>query len=84
MLVVDDEPAFLSGLWGLFAESYELFTSTNAAVALQTLTRERIDVIVTDYKMPGMNGLDLLVEVKKRFPQIVRVLMTAYADMDLV
>jgi CheY-like chemotaxis protein len=84
VLIVDDEPAFLSGLWGLFGESYSLFTATNAEIALQTLARERIDVIVTDYKMPGMTGLELLVEVKKRFPNVIRVLMTAYADMDLV
>lgn len=84
VLIVDDEPAFLTGLWSLFADSYNLFSATSAEIALQILAREKIDVIVTDYRMPGMNGLQLLVETKKRFPGIVRVLMTAYADMELV
>jgi CheY-like chemotaxis protein len=85
VLIVDDEPDFLSGLWGLFGETYTLFTATNAETALQILARERkIGLIVTDYQMPGMDGLALLVKVKTLYPQIVRVLMTAYADMALV
>ena len=85
ILIVDDEPAMLSGLWGLFGERHYLFTATNAETALQVLERESgIGVIVTDYKMPGMDGLSLLVKVKTLYPQIVRVLMTAYADMNLV
>ena len=41
-------------------------------------------MIVTDFKMPGMDGLALLIEVKRRHPAVIRVLMTAYADMQLV
>ena len=84
MLIVDDEPAFLTGLWGLFGQRYSLFTATNAEAALELLAREPIAVIVSDYRMPGMDGLALLMEVKRRFPHVVRVLTTAYADMDLV
>lgn len=84
VLIVDDEPALLSAAWGMLGETYSLFTATNAEAALQILERERIGVIVSDYQMPGMNGLALLIEVKRRFPRVVRVLMTAYADMDLV
>jgi len=85
ILIVDDEPALLAGLGGLFGEIHCLFTAMNADTALQILAREReIGVIVTDYKMPGMDGLSLLVKVKTLYPHIVRVLMTAYADMNLV
>lgn len=84
VLIVDDETACFNGLWGLFGESYSLFTATSAEIALEILAREPVGVIVTDYRMPGMNGLALLMEVKRRFPHVVRVLMTAYADMDLV
>jgi CheY-like chemotaxis protein len=85
ILIVDDEPVFLSGLFGLFGEIYAIFTATNAETALEILAREKeIGVIVTDYRMPGMDGLTLLVRVKALHPHIVRVLMTAYADMTLV
>jgi len=85
ILIVDDEPVFLSALSGLFGETYSMFTATNAETALQILAREKqVSIIVTDYQMPGMDGLALLVKVKTLYPQIVRILMTAYADMNLV
>ena len=83
-LSVDDEEIILSCLQEMFAGDYTLFTAPDALTALAVLGRERIDVIVSDYKMPGMDGLWLLVEVKKRHPDVIRVLMTAYADMQLV
>ncbi len=85
VLIVDDEPAFLTGLWELFGETYTLFTASDADTALQILAREpEIGVIVTDYRMPGMDGLALLHNVKTRYPRVMRALMTAYADMNLV
>lgn len=84
VLIVDDEPAFLSGLSGLLSDTYTVYTAMNAEAALQILERERIGVIVTDYQMPGMNGLALLIEARRRHPRVIRVLMTAYADIDLV
>ena len=76
---------FLSGLYALFGETYTMFTATSAETALEILSREKeIGVIVTDYQMPGMDGLTLLVKVKALYPHLVRVLMTAYADMALV
>lgn len=84
ILVVDDEPVILSALAELFGQEYTIFLAANAAEALEILGRERVHVVVSDYKMPGMDGISLLVEVKKRHPGVVRVLMTGYADMQLV
>jgi len=84
LLIVDDEPSLLSGLSELFGQEYSLFTSASAEGALAILESERIEVVLSDYKMPGMDGLSFLIEVKRRRPEVVRILMTAYADMQLV
>jgi DNA-binding NtrC family response regulator len=84
VLIVDDEPTILHGLSELFGQEYAVFTSASAERALTLLQSERIEVVVSDYKMPGMDGLSFLIEVRRRHPQIVRILMTAYADMQLV
>jgi DNA-binding NtrC family response regulator len=84
VLVVDDEPAILASVAELFGQEYQLFLATDAREALAILDRERVHVVLSDYKMPGMDGIALLIEVKNRHPGVVRVLMTGYADMQLV
>lgn len=84
ILIVDDEPVILSSLAELFGQEFEVFLASNAAEAIEILSREKVHVVVTDYKMPGRDGLSLLIEVKRRYPSCARVLMTAYADMQLV
>ncbi len=84
ILVVDDEPVILSTVSEFFGDEYTIFPAADAEEALRILGRERIHVVVSDYKMPGMDGIALLIEVKRRYPGVVRVLMTGYADMQLV
>ena len=84
VLIVDDEQTILSCLREMFGLDYTIFTAPDAREALAILEREPMDVIVSDYNMPGMDGLSLLIEVKRRYPTLIRVLMTAYADMQLV
>jgi CheY-like chemotaxis protein len=84
ILVVDDEPVILSTVSELFGQEYTIYLAAGAEEALAILDRERVHVVVSDYKMPGMDGISLLIEVKQRHPGVVRVLMTGYADMQLV
>ena len=83
VLIVDDSAVILAGLQEIFGHDYTIFTAPEAQKALAILENESIDVIVSDFQMPGMDGLSLLIEVKKRYPAVIRVLMTAYADMQL-
>lgn len=84
ILVVDDEEIILACHRDMLGLTRTVFTAHDPREALGILERERVDVIVSDYKMPGGDGISLLIEVKKRYPNVIRVLMTAYADMQLV
>jgi CheY-like chemotaxis protein len=85
ILVVDDEEDIL---WSLkeFLVNKELkaqvVTAASGEEALEKLARERIDLVITDIKMPGMSGLDLLVEIKNRFPYISVIVMTAFPSSE--
>lgn len=83
VLFVDDEKNVLRAVERLFEEGdFLLRRAENAGEALAILDRENVAVIVSDNWMPGMNGIDLLSRVSVVSPQTVKILMTAYADLD--
>jgi DNA-binding NtrC family response regulator len=84
ILVVDDDRAVLDSISELLGEDHDVLTALGAEEATAILEREEADVIISDYKMPGTDGLTFLTGAKRDFPHSSRVLMTAYADMDLV
>jgi len=84
LLLVDDEERILRSLAMLFRTQYELRTTTDAHEALRIVERERIDVIVSDQKMPIMRGADLLRQVKDKSPNTMRLLLTGYSELDAV
>jgi len=83
VLFVDDEPRILDGLrrmlHGLRHDWDMAFVETGAE-ALARLDRESFDVIVTDMHMPHMNGAQLLTEVRRHYPQVVRIVLSGAAD----
>src|SRR5262249_36294409 len=82
---VDDEPAALRGmLRNLRAQSLDFVTVTSAAEAIDRLEHQRIDVIVSDERMPGMSGHELLEIVAKRWPATVRIMLTGETDAEVV
>jgi response regulator RpfG family c-di-GMP phosphodiesterase len=82
MLCVDDEPSILSSLKRLLrATGHRVLTAEGGAQALEILGREAVDLIVSDMRMPFMDGAQLLEQVKDRWPHIVRLLLTGYADV---
>jgi DNA-binding NtrC family response regulator len=83
VLVVDDEEALRKGLAHILtARGCEVTTAENGRTALEMLQIERPHVLLSDLFMPGLNGLQLLEETKRRWPEVEVVLMTAYADVD--
>jgi HD-like signal output (HDOD) protein len=87
ILFVDDEPEVLHAmqrtLRGMRKDWCMEFVSSGAA-ALESLSRNPVDVIVSDMRMPGMDGWHLLAEVKTLYPQTVRLVLSGHADPDSV
>jgi len=84
ILFVDDEKRVLNAMRGLFRRDYDLFLANAGADAIRIATENEIDVIVADQRMPGMTGIEVLGEIKKRSPRTVRILLTGYADPSAV
>ena len=83
ILVVDDEPLKRITLQIELAEQgYQVFEAADAPAARRIFDSQPIDAVVTDVRMPGMSGMDLLTYVKQTRPEVPVILMTAYATVD--
>jgi two-component system response regulator HupR/HoxA len=81
VLFVDDEENVLSALRrGLQDEPYHTLLAHSAREALEILVRSPVHVIVSDIRMPQMNGLELLRTVRERFPRIIRMVLSGYVE----
>jgi DNA-binding response OmpR family regulator len=83
ILIVDDEdPLRLSLSLILEKENYRVETAANAEAALECLQSHGYDLMFLDLSMPGMNGIDLLLEIHKRFPYMPVLILTAHAALE--
>lgn len=83
ILFVDDEPNVLDGLRRLLRflrQEFELHFVESGEKALQLLKEHTFDVVVSDMRMPGMDGADLLAEIQKKYPHAIRIMLTGQAD----
>lgn len=84
ILFVDDEPMILSSLNMLFKSKYKVYLAENGFDGLEIIKSVPIKVIVSDQRMPGMLGHELLRQVKEISPNTVRMLLTGYSDLDAI
>lgn len=87
ILFVDDEPMVLRGLQRSLSnqsKEWSMRFVTSGAQALEALASAPCDVVVTDMRMPGMNGAELLVEVMRRHPSVARIVLSGQAEQKLV
>jgi len=84
ILIVDDEDMVLSSLRGVFTlqTEYDVHEANTPKDAIAKLERTPVDVVISDFLMPDMNGIELLKEVKRLQPESVRLLLTGYADKE--
>lgn len=82
LLCVDDEPSILSALRRLFRPSgYRVLLAESGAAALALLEGEQVDLVISDMRMPVMDGAQFLEQVRLCQPQAIRILLTGYADI---
>ncbi|WP_196139453.1 ATPase, T2SS/T4P/T4SS family [Aliikangiella sp. G2MR2-5] len=85
VLLVDDEPAMLKSLQRCFRrENYAITLSEEPIEALKLIQNQRFHLVISDFKMPKMNGADFLREVKRISPETVRIMLTGHADTSAV
>ncbi|WP_297211118.1 MULTISPECIES: sigma-54-dependent transcriptional regulator [Thermodesulfovibrio] len=84
ILIVDDEPDMLKLLSMILREKtpYEITTTNNPIEAVELAKEGNFDLVITDLKMPGLDGLQLLEEVKKRDEDVPVIIITAYGTID--
>jgi len=82
VLFVDDEANILSSLKRLFRpQGYRIFTAESGAQGLEIMARESVDLVISDMRMPEMNGAQFLERVREKWPDTVRILLTGYAEI---
>ena len=85
LLFVDDEEGVLNALRRIFVdENYTILTANSAEKALHLLEERQVHLVLTDHRMPGMTGAELLKVVRARWPETIRIMLTGYADVNSI
>ncbi len=82
VLVVDDEPRSQEAIRRTLDDDFRVLTAGDTAVARELLTRHAVSVILCDQRMPGESGVDFLKAVRAAWPEVVRVVISGYADSE--
>ena len=84
LLIVDDELANLRLLDRLFGRDFECLTASSGAEAIRHLEQHDVAILITDQRMPGMTGIELLTHTARLRPHMVRILLTGYTDVEVL
>ena len=83
ILIVDDDSSVLDVLQDAFSrEPLEVLRAGSAAEALEIMPMKQIDVVISDNQMPGLSGIEFLVQVRKRYPNTIRIILTGHANIE--
>lgn len=83
LMLVDDEERFLTSIAKLLSKKgIDAVTATSGAEAIEILKHETIHVVILDVKMPGMDGNETLVEIKRLFPMVEVIMLTGHATVE--
>lgn len=84
LLLVDDESRILLSLKAIFRADYDVVTANGGDAALAALKAESFTVVVSDQRMPGMTGVEVLRTAREIQPQAIRILLTGYSDLNAI
>ena len=82
ILVVDDEEVITEQLVDIFEDNYDIKSTNSGEDALLELNNNQFDMVISDQRMPGMQGTELLKKVFEKSPHSIRILLTGYTDME--
>ena len=82
ILLVDDEVRVLESLKRLLEDDFDVHTAHSADEAMGVLADEWIQVVISDQRMPGMSGIAFLQEVRERWPEVIRIIISGYTDSE--
>lgn len=80
VLLVDDEPHSLSAMRMALEDEFDCITASDAEAALARMEQEWVQVVICDQRMPGRTGVEFLTELRDRWPEVVRIIITGYTD----
>ena len=80
VLLVDDEPHSLSAMRMALEDEFDCATAADAEAAIRQMEQHWVQVIVCDQRMPGRTGVELLTDLRERWPDTVRIIVTGYTD----
>lgn len=81
ILLVDDEPGILKALTRVFEdENYQIITAPDGEQAIKVLAKNEVQLVISDFMMPKMNGAQFLSQVKSLYPDMIRIMLTGHAD----
>lgn len=85
ILCVDDEPNVLSAVKRIFLDDeYIIYTALTGEEGFELLEREEVQIVISDYRMPGIDGIAFLKRVYRRWPDTIRIVLSGYADISII
>jgi len=84
LLYIDDEPNNLISFKAAFRKDYEIFTAESGAEGRRILNSNKINVVLTDQRMPFMTGVEFLESIVNVYPDVIRILITGFSDIQAV
>ncbi len=84
LLLVDDDERLLAAMKRVLKkDGYRLMFARNGSEALEKLDKKNVDLVISDYQMPGMNGVELLSKIRELYPDILTIMMTGVEDVKI-
>lgn len=83
-MYVDDEPKNLSSFKSVFRRHYEIYLANSAEEGIGIMEQTPIQLVITDQRMPKITGVEFLEQINAKFPDVTRILLTGYSDLDAI
>ena len=84
ILIVDDEPGNLGAFARSFRKEFQVVTADSGTSALQAMETHAVDLVITDYTMPNMNGIEVLLAIAEQWPDAKRMIVSGHSDLPVL